>query len=89
MARIPLINSKDELSAAEQAIYAETLKMPGVTQQITGPQRLILRNARLNHGFQSLMSALRTQTSVTFYEQERRFLPPCASGAAPTRGALT
>jgi alkylhydroperoxidase family enzyme len=34
----------------------------------------MLRNAKLNHGFQSLMSALRTETSVTFYEQELAIL---------------
>jgi hypothetical protein len=65
MARIPLINSREELSEADQAIYAETLRMPGVTQQITGPQRLVLRNVKLNHGFQTLVSALRTETTVT------------------------
>src|SRR5215207_10022514 len=74
MARIPLIDSKDQLSEADQAIYAETLRMPGVTQQITGPQRLVLRNVKLNHGFQALVSAMRTETSVAYHDQELAIL---------------
>jgi 4-carboxymuconolactone decarboxylase len=74
MARIPLIDSKDQLSEANQAIYAETLRMPGVTQQITGPQRLVLRNAKLNHAFQVFVSALRTETSVTEPDHELAIL---------------
>lgn len=74
MARIPLIDSKDQLSEADQAIYAETLRMPGVSQQITGPQRLVLRNAKLNHAFQTLISALRTETSVTYRDHELAIL---------------
>jgi 4-carboxymuconolactone decarboxylase len=93
MARIPLIDSKDQLSEADQAIYAETLRMPGVTQQITGPQRLVLRNVKLNHGFQALVSALRTETSVTDRDQElailatvREKLSAYPWGAHVTRG---
>ncbi len=74
MARIPLIDSKDQLSEADQAIYAETLRMPGVTQQITGPQRLVLRNAKLNHAFQVFVSALRTETTVTELDHELAIL---------------
>jgi 4-carboxymuconolactone decarboxylase len=74
VARIPLIDSKEQLSEVDQAIYSETLQMPGVVQQINGPQRLMLRNPKLNHGFQSLMSALRTHTTVTFYDQELAIL---------------
>src|SRR5687767_8393290 len=74
MARIPLIDSRDELSEAEGAIYAETLRLPGVTQQITGPQRLVLRNARLNHAFQVFVSALRTETTITELDHELAIL---------------
>jgi 4-carboxymuconolactone decarboxylase len=74
MARIPLINSREELSEADQAVYTETLRMPGVTQQITGPQRLVLRNVKLNHAFQVFVSALRTETSVTELDHELAIL---------------
>src|SRR5215204_3895616 len=74
VARIPLIDSKDQLSEADQTIYAETLRMPGVTQQITGPQRLVLRNVKLNHAFHVFVSALRTETSVTELDHELAIL---------------
>jgi 4-carboxymuconolactone decarboxylase len=74
MARISRIDSKEQLSEADQAIYAETLRMPGVSQQITGPQRLVLRNVKLNHAFQTFISALRTETSVTELDQELAIL---------------
>jgi 4-carboxymuconolactone decarboxylase len=74
MARIPLINSREELSEADQAIYAETLRMPGVSQKITGPQRLVLRNAKLNHAFQVFISALRTETTVSELDHELAIL---------------
>ena len=74
MARIPLIDSRDQLSEGDQAIYAETLRMPGVSQQITGPQRLVLRNVKLNHAFQTFISALRTETSVTELDHELAIL---------------
>ena len=74
MARIPLIDSKDQLSEGDQAIYDETLLMPGVSQQITGPQRLVLRNVKLNHAFQTFISALRTETSVTELDHELAIL---------------
>jgi hypothetical protein len=37
MARISLIDSKDQLAEAEQAIYAETLQMPGVRSRSPDP----------------------------------------------------
>ncbi len=57
-----------------KAIYAETLRMPGVSRQITGPQRLVLRDAKLNHAFQVLVSGLRTETTVTDLDHELAIL---------------
>ena len=74
MARIPLIDSTDHLSEADKAIYAESLRLPGVLQRIVGPQRVVIRNAKLHYAFQTLQSALRTETSVTFHDHELAIL---------------
>jgi 4-carboxymuconolactone decarboxylase len=69
----PLLAS-GALTDGGQRTSAETLRMPGVSQQITGPQRLVLRNLKLNHAFQTLISALRTETTVTELDHELAIL---------------